>query len=75
MNALVLLRDGTFWVILGTNVSRFATAVEDNILSGYLWKNRLRSFHFFQGNCGLGFAFVAHSVLCQTCGYSRHILP
>ena len=44
MNLPVLLRGGVFQVTLKNNVSRFATEVADNILSGFLSKICLRYF-------------------------------
>ena len=40
----VLLRVGIFQITLRNNVSGFATAVTDNIVSGFLWKTFLRVF-------------------------------
>ena len=39
----------------------------------FLCKTCLRFFHFVQGNCGIGFSFVAHSILYQTFVYSKYL--
>ena len=48
MDVPVLLRVGIFQVTPGTNVSRFSTSVEDNIIYSLLYKNGLGVFNFFR---------------------------